>query len=206
MARWPSLSEMDLRFARSRRRAAAKRKAPRRRGPLQKRSVWAVVLALVLLTVAAESTGLGSKRLLARGSEAPALDPSCPVPARFRQAFADASAKTGVPVALLVATAYEESRMDPSARSSAGARGLLQVMPGTARALQLEIDEPAANVLAGARYLRQLLDRFHRVDLALAAYNAGPTAVDRAGMAPSVATLRYAQNVQARAASLVSCR
>ena len=97
--------------------------------------------------------------------------------------------------------------MDPSARSSAGARGLLQPMPETARELQLEVDDPAANVLAGARYLRQLLDLFGRVDLALAAYNAGPTAVVRAGgIAPSVATLRYAQNVQARAASLVSCR
>jgi soluble lytic murein transglycosylase-like protein len=198
---------MDLLFKRSRRRAAAKRKAPRRRGPLHRRSVWAVVLAIVLLTVAAESTGLGSKRLLARDQPAPALDAKCPVPARFRQAFAAAAAKTGVPVALLVATAYEESGMDPSARSSAGARGLLQLMPGTARELQLEVDDPAANVLAGARYLRQLLDRFGRVDLALAAYNAGPTAVLRAGgMAPSVATLRYAQNVQARAASLVSCR
>lgn len=202
----PSLSELDLLFKRSRRRAAAKRKAPRRRGPLHRRSIWAVVLALVLLTVAAESTGLGSERLIGRDSTR-TLDPRCPVPARFRQAFADAAAKTGLPVSLLVATAYEESGMDPSARSSAGARGLLQLMPGTARELQLEVDDPAANVLAGARYLRQLLDRFGRVDLALAAYNAGPTAVVRAGgMAPSVATLRYAQNVQARAASFVSCR
>lgn len=207
MGSWRNLSELDLLFARSRRRAAGRRKAPRKRGPVPWRSLWAVLLALVLLTVVAESTGLGSKARLSSGrSSAPALDPSCPVPAPFRAAFAAAAAKTGVPVSLLVATAYEESRMNPAARSGAGARGLLQLMPGTARELRLEADDPAANVLAGARYLRQLLARFHRVDLALAAYNAGPTAVDRAGAAPSLATLRYAKNVEARAGLLVSCR
>ena len=93
--------------------------------------------------------------------------------------------------------------MDPAAHSDAGALGLLQVMPGTAREVGLTAYEPGANVLAGARYLRQLLDRYGDVDLALAAYNAGPTTIDRAGHAP-VASLRYAKNVEARAAAL-SC-
>ncbi len=93
--------------------------------------------------------------------------------------------------------------MDPSALSGAGARGLLQLMPATAREVGLDTDAPAANVLAGARYLRGLLDRFGDVELALAAYNAGPTAVARAGRAPLV-SLRYAKNIEARAA-LLSC-
>jgi len=95
--------------------------------------------------------------------------------------------------------------MDPNARSGAGARGLLQLMPGTARELGLEGSDPAVNVRAGARYLRQLIDRFGEVELALAAYNAGPTAVERAGAAPSIASLRYAKNVEARAALLSGC-
>ena len=94
--------------------------------------------------------------------------------------------------------------MNPAATSGAGAKGLLQVMPATARALRLAGDDPVANVLAGALYLRQMIDRFGSIELALAAYNAGPTAVARAGAAPTLATLRYAKNVQARA-SLLAC-
>jgi len=124
------------------------------------------------------------------------------VPRSFR---ARASALTGVPRSLLVATAYEESRMDPGALSPAGARGLLQVMPSTARALRLDGDDPAANVLAGARYLRLLLDRFGSVELALSAYNAGPAAVERTGGAPTIATLRYVKNIEAREPSLLGC-
>ena len=62
-------------------------------------------------------------------------------------------------------------------------------MPATARELRLDGNDPAANVLAGARYLRQMIDRFGSLDLALAAYNAGPSAVERAGGAPTTATL-----------------
>ena len=130
---------------------------------------------------------------------------TCPVPKAFRAAFARASALTGVPRSLLVATAYEESQMDPGALSPAGARGLLQLMPSTARALRLDGDDPAANVLAGARYLRLLLDRFGSVELALSAYNAGPAAVERAGGAPTIATLRYVKNIEAREPSLLGC-
>jgi soluble lytic murein transglycosylase-like protein len=204
---WRNLSELELRFSRSRRRAAARRRVPAKRGLLGSRSFRAGLLALALLATVAESVGLetsnakppAAKRLV------PTLGGGCPVPARFRSAFARASAQTGVPASLLVATAYQESRMDPEARSQAGAEGLLQLMPQTAREVQLAGDSPALNVLAGARYLRQMLDRFGTVDLALAAYNAGPTAVDRAGGAPTLATLRYVKDVEARAALLLSC-
>ena len=206
---WRNLSEMELLFRRSRRRAHALRREPLRRSPLAWRSVRAGALALVVLAFVAESTHLETsiaKPPATHKQAAPTLSPRCPVPAQFRSAFASAAAKTGVPASLLVATAYEESRMDPSAQSGAGARGLLQLMPGTARELRLDGDDPADNVLAGASYLRQMLDRFGSVDLALAAYNAGPTAVARAGRAPTLATLRYVKDVEARAGLLVSCR
>jgi soluble lytic murein transglycosylase-like protein len=202
------LSEIDLLFRRSQRHVAARRRRPRKRNPAAWRSVHAVVLALVLLAVVAESTQLEGSNAKTKPpalrETAPALSAACPVPAEFRKAFATASKQTGVPASLLVATAYEESRMDPGALSGAGARGLLQLMPRTASELGLEGDDPAANVLAGARYLRQQLNRFGDVELALAAYNAGPATIDRAGHAP-VMSLRYAKNVEARAALLVNC-
>jgi soluble lytic murein transglycosylase-like protein len=199
-------AEIELAFARSRRRAAARRRLPRRRAPLAWRSVRAGMLAIVLLALLAESTRLeaSNAKPAVRGT-AVIANARCPVPRPFRTAFARAAATTGVPRSLLVATAYEESRMNPGARSAAGARGLLQVMPMTARALRLDGDDPEANVLAGARYLRQMLDRFGSVELALSAYNAGPTAVERAGGAPTLATLRYVKNVEVRESQLVGC-
>jgi len=204
---WRNLSELDLLFKRSRRQAAARRREPRKPSMLGRRSVRASLLALVLLGVVAESIGLESSNAKppeARKAKA-SLGASCPVPARFRTAFARAAARTGVPASLLVATAYAESRMDPAARSEAGAQGLLQLMPATARELRLESDAPADNVLVGARYLQQLLARFGSVDLALAAYNAGPTAVERAGAAPSLSTLRYVADIERRAGLLSAC-
>jgi peptidoglycan DL-endopeptidase CwlO len=127
--------------------------------------------------------------------QAPAKTPLCPIPATYREAFVRAARDTGLPLAMLVAVGRVESNLRASARSSADARGLLQVLPSTAAALRLDVDRPETNVLAGARYLRQLLDRFQSSDLALAAYNAGPTAVTEAGGAPSAETWRYVVDV-----------
>ena len=129
----------------------------------------------------------------------------CPVPARFRPAFVRAARDTGFQLSMLVAVAEVESRFKPDARSEADARGLLQVLPSTGKLLNLDVNSPSANVLAGARYLKILLDRYSRTDLALAAYNAGPTAVDRAGGAPGPETFSYVANVQARWAALKGC-
>jgi peptidoglycan DL-endopeptidase CwlO len=161
----------------------------------------------VLLALLAESTRLEASTAMAPTPRArsPRTAATCPVPKAFRAAFVRASELTGVPRSLLVATAYEESQMDPGAVSPAGARGLLQVMPSTARSLRLDGDDPAANVLAGARYLRLQLDRFGSVELALSAYNAGPAAVERAGGAPTIETLRYVKNIEAREPSLLGC-
>lgn len=110
-----------------------------------------------------------------------------------------------MPLSLLTAVAEQESRFDPVARSRAGAQGLMQVMPATARQLGLDPAVPSSNVLAGARYLRRMLDRFADNELALAAYNAGPSAVARAGPAPAAETVAYVRDVSAASARLTGC-
>jgi soluble lytic murein transglycosylase-like protein len=99
--------------------------------------------------------------------------------------------------ALVEAVIAKESSFDPSATSSAGARGLMQLMPATAASLGVsDAYDPAENVRGGTRYLRGLLDRFGSVELALAAYNAGPAAVDRfGGIPPYPQTHEYVRNV-----------
>jgi soluble lytic murein transglycosylase-like protein len=135
------------------------------------------------------------------------LGRTCPIPARFRPAFMRAARDTGFQLAMLVAVAEIESRFEPTAHSRADARGLLQVIPSTAASLKLDADDPYSNVLAGARYLKLLLERYQSTDAALAAYNAGPTAVDRAGgIAPTGVTLTYVANVQQRWRALAGCR
>jgi soluble lytic murein transglycosylase-like protein len=141
----------------------------------------------------------------ASAAPAPHVAP-CPFPRALRPAFEAASRDAAVPPALLYAVAKVESNLRADAESEAGARGLLQLMPATGRSLALNIDEPVTNVLAGARYLRQLLDRFGSSDLALASYNAGPTAVTRAGGAPSIAVQRYVANVNRQWHSIAGCR
>jgi soluble lytic murein transglycosylase-like protein len=129
----------------------------------------------------------------------------CPVPARFRPAFEAAAADARLPLALLVAVATVESRFRAEARSPAGAHGLLQVLPSTAAALELDAYHVNENVLAGARYLRRMLDRFRSADLALAAYNAGPTAVEREGASPYDETVAYVARVTTVWRKLVGC-
>lgn len=130
----------------------------------------------------------------------------CPIPARWRDTFVRAARDSRLPLALLTAVARVESQFVHTARSVAGARGLLQVMPTTAQELELDADRPEENVLAGARYLRLLLDRFGSSDLALAAYNAGPTAVAEAGGAPVGETVTYVADVTSVWRSLAGCR
>jgi soluble lytic murein transglycosylase-like protein len=175
------------------------------------------VVVLVLLACAA-STGIaaGSSspaaapvQRVGEDQAAPARSPGtprpCPVPARWRTAFRAAADDARLPVSLLAAVAYVESRFREDARSPRGAVGLLQVMPATAAMLRLDATRPETNLLAGARFLRAMLDRFGSSDLALAAYNAGPAAVERAGGAPSGETLRYVLDVNARWRAAVGC-
>jgi soluble lytic murein transglycosylase-like protein len=149
--------------------------------------------------------GLTPVRIPALPAKSPSSAGSCPIPPRFRAAFLRAAHDTGFQLSMLVAVAQVESEFQPNARSMADARGLLQVTPTTAAELKLDVNNPSSNVLAGARYLRLLLDRFQRTDLALAAYNAGPTIVERLGRAPSQETQTYVANVQQRWAALAGC-
>ena len=98
---------------------------------------------------------------------------------------------------LLEALVWQESRWRAGARSSAGAIGLAQLMPGTARELGVNPLDPNANLAGGARYLRQQLDRFDGdIERALAAYNAGPGRVIRARGIPRIAeTQAYVRSI-----------
>lgn len=106
----------------------------------------------------------------------------------------------GLPLGLLDALIWTESRYNPMALSHAGAVGLAQLMPGTAGELGVANRyDPVASIEGGARYLRQMLDRFGTVHLAVAAYNAGPNAVARArGIPLNGETPNYVRNVLGR--------
>lgn len=104
----------------------------------------------------------------------------------------------GIPTHLLDAVVAQESGYKYWAVSSAGAMGMMQIMPGTARILNLALPfEPVSNLRAGARYLRQQIDRFGRVDLALSAYNAGPERRSlQRGYIPAIPeTLNYVRTI-----------
>ncbi len=92
--------------------------------------------------------------------------------------------KHGVPEDLFLRLVQQESGWNPGAVSRKGAVGLAQLMPDTARQLRVRIDDPHQNLEGGARYLRMMYDRYGEWRLALAAYNAGPGAVDRFGDIP----------------------
>jgi soluble lytic murein transglycosylase-like protein len=114
-----------------------------------------------------------------------------PVPAQFAPLLKQAATAANISPTLLSALVWQESRWNPQAVSSKGAIGLAQLMPGTARDLGVNPADPAANLIGGARYLRQLLDQFDGdVERALAAYNAGPGRVRSAGGVPAIAETR----------------
>jgi soluble lytic murein transglycosylase-like protein len=99
--------------------------------------------------------------------------------ARWQAAIDRAAAAEGIDPKLLTAVVWVESGFTPDAVSHAGAIGLAQLMPGTAELLGVDPYDPEQNLAGGARFLREMIDRFGRVDLALAAYNAGPARVAR---------------------------
>jgi soluble lytic murein transglycosylase-like protein len=107
-----------------------------------------------------------------------------------------AAAKHGVPEDLFLRLVQQESGWNPGAVSVKGATGLAQLMPGTAEILGVDINDPEANLEGGARYLRMMYDKFGSWKLALAAYNAGPGAVEQHdGIPPYAETENYVKAI-----------
>lgn len=122
------------------------------------------------------------------------------IPARYAAKIAELSARFDLSPALMEALVWQESRWNENARSPVGAQGLAQLMPGTARYLGVNPNDPFANLEGGARYLREQLDRFGGdIEKALAAYNAGPGRVERSGGIPNIReTKQYVAAIMGR--------
>ena len=125
------------------------------------------------------------------------------IPQRYIAKVSELSQRYDLSPALLEALVWQESRWRENAVSHAGARGLAQLMPGTARYLGVNPDDPMQNLEGGARYLREQLDRFDQnLEKALAAYNAGPGRVIRANGVPNIPETRaYVAAIMGRLAS-----
>lgn len=124
------------------------------------------------------------------------------VPELYRAKVNELAAKYDLSPSLIEAMVWQESRWRHDAVSPVGARGLAQLMPGTARDLGVDPRDPFANLEGGARYLRAQLDRFDGdLEKALAAYNAGPGRVERAGGIPRIReTQNYVASIMGRLA------
>ncbi|WP_395392393.1 lytic transglycosylase domain-containing protein [Novosphingobium sp. BL-8A] len=121
-------------------------------------------------------------------------------PTRWRLRVAELAAKYDISPTLLEAVVWQESRWNELAISPVGARGLAQLMPGTAAQMGVNPGDPMANLEGGARYLRLQLDAFGGdIEKALAAYNAGPGRVAKAGGVPNIReTQAYVAAIMAR--------
>lgn len=138
----------------------------------------------------------GQQRARAQRSNAPAV----PSDAAVRSLIEQAARRHGLDPDLLMALMRQESGFDPLAVSRAGARGLMQLMPATAKRYGVSrIHDPGENIAAGSAYLSDLLARFGRTELALAAYNAGEGAVEKYGkrIPPYAETTNYVASVMA---------
>lgn len=109
-----------------------------------------------------------------------------------------AAEKTGLNPALIAGVIKQESGFNSRVTSSAGAQGLMQIMPGTAKELGVKDPfDPKQNILGGSKYLKKMIDRYDSIPIGLAAYNAGPGSVDRHGgkIPPYPETTDYVRKV-----------
>ena len=116
-----------------------------------------------------------------------------PVPQTIVPFIQEAAAKYHVDPNLIAAVAFRESRFKAVDTSWRGAQGVMQLMPKTARALGVtDVNDPRQNILAGTKYLKMMLDRFHGdLDRSLAAYNAGPELVAKVGPNATQEAIEY---------------
>ncbi|MGY1914579.1 transglycosylase SLT domain-containing protein [Blastococcus sp. SYSU DS0973] len=120
--------------------------------------------------------------------------------APYADLFTRAASKHGIDASLLAAVAEQESGFDSSAVSPAGAQGLMQFMPATARGLGVDAFDPASAIDGAATYLSSLTRQFGSTELALAAYNSGPGTVSRyGGVPPYPETQNYVRSVMSKA-------
>ena len=154
-----------------------------------------VVLALAAMSVAAPSFA---------STVAPRQNPLAisafplPVPQYLVSVINEAAKQYGVDPNLVAAMAFRESRFDPNAVSQRGAQGVMQLMPRTAQALGVhDAFDARQNVFGGTKYVKYLLDRFHgNIDNTLAAYNAGPELVAKAGPTATAEATAYVAAVK----------
>ena len=134
-----------------------------------------------------DATELSADYVVPDGAVADPQSHAALVPPIYSAKVQELARRFDLSPALIEALVWQESRWRANAVSHAGARGLAQLMPGTARYLGVDPDDPYANLEGGARYLREQLDRFDGdLERALAAYNAGPGRVERAGGIPRI--------------------
>jgi len=130
--------------------------------------------------------------------EKPVVMPAVSASGPYGPIISAAARRHGISPHLLQAMIKVESDYNPQAVSSKGAKGLMQIMPATTRDLNIvDVFDPRENIMGGARYFKQLFNRYNgKLPLALAAYNAGPAAVDRFGSIPPIReTEEYVEKV-----------
>lgn len=167
-------------------------------GPMQRVEMNAALSDTPLVEVPEQASVL-----VPEGAVADTREHSAAVPETYAAHIAELAERYDLSPALLEAVVWQESRWREDAVSPAGARGLAQLMPGTARYLGVDPDDPLANLEGGARYLREQLDRFDGdLEKALAAYNAGPGRVIRSGGIPRIReTQAYVASIMGRLAN-----
>lgn len=140
----------------------------------------------------------GSARLQPKAKDADVVVPrySGRYKGEYIELAKSAARKHGVPEDLFLRLVQQESGWNHTAVSTKGATGLAQLMPGTADLLNVDMHDPAENLDGGAKYLRRMFDRFGTWKLALAAYNAGPEAVEQYdGIPPYAETKNYVASI-----------